>query len=170
MTLQVLQEALKLQPSAVREACLLAQLYMMGGQPEDALETARAVREAAPADSDAHGLFVLLSEAEGPTSETVTELSQAYLELLTCDPASEHALQGNTPLHTIWQSARLRTAGLTLCILLITLGSELMLLGQSWLSPAHAWLVIEGHFRSNWNGVLDDNTVWFLGVPSLMHT
>lgn len=98
MTLQVLQEALKLQPSAVREACLLAQLYMMAGQPEDALETARAVREAAPADSDAHGLFILLSEAEGPTSETVTELSQAYLELLVCDPASQHALQGGTPL------------------------------------------------------------------------
>lgn len=89
-----LKEALKLQPSAVSEACLLAQLYMMGGQPEDALETARAVREAAPADSDAHGLFILLSEAEGPTSETLTELSQAYLEHLMCDPASEHALQG----------------------------------------------------------------------------
>ena len=77
----MLQEALKLQPSAVREASLLAQSYMMAGQPEDALET---VREAAPADSDAHGLFILLSEAEGPTSKTVTELSQAYLELLTC--------------------------------------------------------------------------------------
>ena len=48
------------------------------------LMTARAVREAAPADSDAHNLFILLSEAEGPTSETVTELSQAYLELLIC--------------------------------------------------------------------------------------
>ena len=57
---------------------------MMAGQPEDALETDRAVREAAPADSDAHGLFILLSEVEGPTSKTVTELSQAYLELLTC--------------------------------------------------------------------------------------
>lgn len=105
MTLQVLQEALKLQPSAVPEACLLAQLYMMAGQPEDALETARAVREAAPADSDAHGLFILLSEAEGPTSETVAELSQAYLELLTCDPASEHALQGT--LHSVWHFAKI---------------------------------------------------------------
>jgi len=169
VTLQVLQEALKLQPSAVREACLLAQLYMMAGQPEDALETARAVREAAPADSDAHGLFILLSEAEGPTSETVAELSQAYLELLMCDPASEHALQGNTPLHTIWHFARLRMAGLTMCILLFTLGSELMLLSQFWLSPAHAWLFIEGHFRSKWNVVLDNSTVLFLGVPSLMH-
>ncbi len=107
MTLQVLQEALKLHPSAVREACLLAQLYMMGGQPEDALETARAVREAAPADSDAHGLFVLLSEAEGPTSETVTELSQAYLELLTCDPASEHAVRGGTPIYSISHSTKM---------------------------------------------------------------
>ena len=107
MTLQVLQEALKLQASAVREACLLAQLYMMAGQPEDALETARAVREAAPADLDAHGLFILLSEAEGPTAETVAELSHAYLELLTCDPASEHALQGGTPLHTIWHLAKI---------------------------------------------------------------
>ncbi len=102
----MLQEALKLQASAVREACLLAQLYLMAGQPEDALETARAVREAAPADADAHGLFILLSEAEGPTSETVIELTQAYLELLTCDPASEHALQGSTLLHTIWQFAQ----------------------------------------------------------------
>ena len=107
MTLQVLQEALKLQPSAVSEACLLAQLYMMGGQPEDALETARAVREAAPADSDAHGLFILLSEAEGPTSETLTELSQAYLEHLMCDPASEHALQGGTPLNSSWHCANI---------------------------------------------------------------
>ncbi len=99
----------------------------------------------------------------------MAELSQAYLELLTCDPASEHALQGNTPLHTIWQYTRLRTPGLTMCILLSTLGSELMLLSQSCLSPAHAWLIVEGHVRSEWNGVLDNSTVLFLGVPSLMH-
>ena len=99
MLTMLLQEAVRLQPGSVREAALLAQLYMVGGQPEDALETARALREAAPADSDAHGLFVLLAEAEGPTPETVPELSQAYLELLRCDPGSECALQGTAACH-----------------------------------------------------------------------
>ena len=95
-SIHVLQEALKLQPGAVHEACLLAQLYLMGGLPEDALDSARALRLTAPADSDAHALFILLAEAEGPTAETVTELSRAYLDLLNCDPASEHAIQGET--------------------------------------------------------------------------
>ena len=44
----VVQEALRLQPQAVEQGCLLAQLYMMRGQLEDALETAAALREAAP--------------------------------------------------------------------------------------------------------------------------
>ena len=42
------QEALRLQPQAVEQGCLLAQLYMMRGQLEDALEIAAALREAAP--------------------------------------------------------------------------------------------------------------------------
>ncbi|DBA75933.1 TPA: hypothetical protein ACH3X2_008992 [Trebouxia sp. C0005] len=129
-----LKEALKLQPSAVREACLLAQLYMMAGQPEDALETARAVREAAPADSDAHGLFILLSEAEGPTSETVTELSQAYLELLVCDPASQHALQGLLKLN-----ARLPIAATSL---IEALALHLDVADDSSSSAQQAWTVL----------------------------
>ncbi|DBB18902.1 TPA: hypothetical protein ACH3X3_000484 [Trebouxia sp. C0006] len=128
------QEALKLQASAVREACLLAQLYMMAGQPEDALETARAVREAAPADLDAHGLFILLSEAEGPTAETVAELSQAYLELLTCDPASEHALQGLLKLN-----ARLPVAPTSL---MEALALHLDVADDSRSSAQQAWSVL----------------------------
>ena len=93
--LKLPQEALKLQPSAVREACLLAQLYMMGGQPEDALDVARALRLVTPADSDAHALFVLLKDAEGVTAEDVTEILEAYLDLLKCDPTSEYAVQGD---------------------------------------------------------------------------
>ena len=107
MLTMLLQEAVRLRPGAVREATLLAQLYMIGGQLEDALETARALREAAPADSDAHGLFILLAEAEGPTPETVLELSQAYLELLRCDPGSEYALQGTASCHIVVHSALL---------------------------------------------------------------
>ena len=81
----------------MREACLLAQLYLVGGQPEDALDTARAVRLAAPADADAHALFILLQESEGPTAETASDLSEAYLELLKCDPASDYAVLGAPP-------------------------------------------------------------------------
>ncbi|DBA95870.1 hypothetical protein WJX77_002544 [Trebouxia sp. C0004] len=142
-----LKAALKLQPSAVREACLLAQLYMMGGQPEDALETARAVREAAPADSDAHGLFILLSEAEGPTSETVTELSQAYLELLTCDPASEHALHGLLGLN-----ARLPVAP---TCLMEALALHLDVADGSRSSAQQAWSVLAQMLTSAANLVVD---------------
>lgn len=110
----LLQEAVRLQPGAVREATLLAQLYMIGGQPEDALETARALREAAPADLDAHGLFILLAEAEGPIPETVPELSQAYLELLRCDPGSEYALQGADSCNIIKHCASLSSPTLSL--------------------------------------------------------
>ena len=90
----MVQEALRLQPGAVAEGCLLAQLYMMAGLPEDALETARALRLSAPADADSHALFILMKEAEGPTAESVPELAQAYVDMLQCDPASQYAVQG----------------------------------------------------------------------------
>lgn len=83
-----------MQPGAVAEGCLLAQLYMMAGLPRDALETARALRLAAPADADAHALFILMKEAEGPTQESIPELAQAYVDMLQCDPASKYAVQG----------------------------------------------------------------------------
>ena len=90
-----LQAALSLRPDAVSEACLLAQLYMVAGHPHDALDTARALRLAAPADADAHALYILLREAQGETERDDSELAQAYLELLRCDPSSGHAVQGN---------------------------------------------------------------------------
>ena len=62
---------------------------MMAGLPQDALETARALRLNTPADADAHALFILMKEAEGPTQESVPELAQAYVEMLRCDPASQ---------------------------------------------------------------------------------
>ena len=86
-----------MQPEAVAEGCLLAQLYMMAGLPEDALETARALRLNAPADADSHALFILMQEAKGPTAESVPELGQAYVDMLSCDPASQHAVQGMAP-------------------------------------------------------------------------
>ena len=90
----VLQEALRLQPGAVAEACLLAQLYMLAGLPEDALESARALRHNAPADADSHALFILMKEAEGLSADSVPELAQAYVDMLQCDPASQYAVQG----------------------------------------------------------------------------
>lgn len=88
------QEALRLQPGAVAEACLLAQLYMMVGLPQDALETARALRHNAPADADSHALYILMKEAEGPSADSVNELARAYVDMLRCDPASQYAVQG----------------------------------------------------------------------------
>lgn len=88
------QEALRLNPGAVPEGCLLSQLYMMAGLPEDALETARALQLNAPADSDSHGLFILMKEAEGPTAESMPDLAKAYVDMLRCDPFSENAVQG----------------------------------------------------------------------------
>ena len=93
-TVCVIQEALRLRPEAVAEGCLQAQLYMMAGLPEDALETARALRLNAPADADSHALFILMKEAEGPTAESVPELAQAYVDMLQCEPASQYAVQG----------------------------------------------------------------------------
>ncbi|KAL3153705.1 hypothetical protein ABBQ32_013302 [Trebouxia sp. C0010 RCD-2024] len=95
-----LKEALRLQPGAITEGCLLAQLYMMAGLPHDALETARALRLNAPADIDAHALFILMKEAEGPTQESGPEVAQAYVEMLRCDPASQYAVQGLLGLHS----------------------------------------------------------------------
>ncbi|KAL3140399.1 hypothetical protein ABBQ38_004659 [Trebouxia sp. C0009 RCD-2024] len=95
-----LKDALRLQPGAVAEGCLLAQLYMMAGLPHDALETGRALRLNAPADADAHALFILMKEAEGPTQESMPELAQAYVEMLRCDPTSQHAVQGLLGLHS----------------------------------------------------------------------
>ena len=89
-----LQEALRLEPGAVAEGCLLAQLYMIAGLPEDALETARALRLNAPADADSHALFILMKDAEGRTAESTPSLAQAYVNMLRCDPASEYAVQG----------------------------------------------------------------------------
>ena len=66
----------------------------MAGLPEDALACARALRVNAPADADSHALFILMKEAEGASLDSVPELSQAFVELLQCDPASEHAVQG----------------------------------------------------------------------------
>lgn len=83
-----------MQPEAVAEGCLLAQLYMMAGLPEDALETARALRLNAPADADSHALFILMKESEGQTAESVPELAQAYVDMLHCDPASQYAVLG----------------------------------------------------------------------------
>ena len=90
-----MQAALALQPNATPEACLLAQLYMIAGHPQDALDTARALRLAAPADADAHALFILLREAQGNAEEDTSELAQAYLNLLRCDPSSGPAVRGN---------------------------------------------------------------------------
>ena len=89
-----LQEALQLQSDAVEHGCLLAQLYMLRGQPEDALQVSATLREAAPHNADAHGLFVLLKEAEGIDQDSSQDVAAAYLSLLRCDPASETAIQG----------------------------------------------------------------------------
>ena len=89
-----MQEALDLQPDAVEQGCLLAQLYMMRGQPEDALGIAKALREADPQSADAHGLFILLKEAEGVDLNSSGETATAYLSLLHCDPAATSAIQG----------------------------------------------------------------------------
>lgn len=93
----LIQEALELQPAAFEQGSLLAQLYMMRGQPEDALEVATALRQAAPHDADAHGLFVLLKEAQGVDTGSKQEVAEAYLNLLQCDPAAYTAVQGNVP-------------------------------------------------------------------------
>ena len=69
---------------------------MMAGLPKDALETARALQLNAPEDSDSHGLFILMNEAQGPTAEGLPELAKAYVEMLRCDPSSETAMQGET--------------------------------------------------------------------------
>ena len=66
----------------------------MAGLPEDALQTAGALRLNAPADADSHALFILMKEAEGPTAESGPELAQAYVDMLQCDPTSQYAVQG----------------------------------------------------------------------------
>lgn len=96
-----MQEALDLQPDAVEQGCLLAQLYMMRGQPEDALGIATALREAAPQSADAHGLFILLKEAEGVDLNSSGATATAYLSLLHCDPAASSAIQGVHLLHLL---------------------------------------------------------------------
>ena len=67
---------------------------MLRGQPEDALEVAAALREAAPQNADAHGLFLVLKEAEGIDQDSSQDVATAYLSLLRCDPAAENAVQG----------------------------------------------------------------------------
>lgn len=83
-----------MQPDAVEHGCLLAQLYMLRGQPEDALEVAAALRKAAPQHADVHGLFLVLKEAEGIDQDSSQDLATAYLSLLRCDPAAVTAVQG----------------------------------------------------------------------------
>lgn len=104
-----MQEALDLQPTAVEQGCLLAQLYMMRGQPEDALQVASALREGAPRDADAHGLLILLKEAEGVDTDSKQAVAEAYLNLLQCDPAAQTAIQGGAWLGSLHSASALQS-------------------------------------------------------------